>query len=113
MGCNTVCLTRAQFLVKFFKSEYELDDLKKIFPESYKKIYSVYNMLSNADLKNDEIVSADYTDDVVSIEFDSKKTADKIAIFDSEEFGTKMFKYKLNIKNNRKIVFIKLSLPTE
>lgn len=101
-------MTRAQFLVKFFKNECELDDLKKIFPESYKKIYSVYNMLRQADIKNDEIISADYDDDTVSIEFDGKRSAEKLIPFDSEEFGTKRFKYTLTVKTNRRIAFVKL-----
>lgn len=103
-------MTRSTYLLKFLCDDIDMDELKKVFPNSYEMIYCTYNILSDFGIKDKEIISADADSDNMSIgiEFSNKKIP-KIINKQEDKYtniqGLRDNDYSVSIKVKSRFIF--------
>lgn len=107
-------MTRSAYLLKFLRDDIDVDELKKVFPNSYEMLYCTYNIVSDFGIKDKEIISADADSDNMSIGIEfSNKDFPKMIKKKEDEYsniqGMRDNNYSVSIKTKNKFIFFEFT----
>ena len=104
-------ITRPQFLLKFFTGEITEDEMKKILPNHYSKVYCCYTMLKKYDFDRSDIIEANLDTESGAISLHMNKTKFAKLVKDDFHKSTQTvgkYEYLVKIKTRGNFVIIEM-----
>ena len=92
--------TRPAFLMRVLTGELTEEELEKVFPHNYPKMYCVYNILRKENITSDDIMNATiYKEDgTIVLLMMTKSLAKQLVSYDGLQIALGKYRYQIRIQ---------------